>query len=465
MRTAIASLVLVPFGLAGFGAANVVTFDARAAALEQSWSAAQAAGVPAQLLTPARADLQALRDRHVVFLPFSIFSGALLFDPFGGPEDRAARSEAEVLPAARQRAEEDLARLKEAGGPNYPSYRQRAAALASARTLVDYVKLARAWEAEAARLDAVRDALSKAAGGLSDGLPKDVVDGVNRLQAVMSAAAQSQLSADPGAQALAHAQEYLKQPYPGLLEQHDAVAGEVQSAADTVQRRVDLRVQDDQLVGRLPDLLSQAARLDVAAGTRSQATKARDDLLSARASGDDSRIEAATGALKQAVDQLSAAVTAAQKAANAAALASGTGCVTGEPVQLIVIHLATQKLVAYDHGCPFLTSLVTTGRAGLRTDQGTFTIHAKYASYLMHSPWQPSTNPLWYPDTVVHDAMLIVPADGTFIHSAEWEPESAYGPGSEDGPYHSHGCVHVPNGPLATLYGWANVGATVIVMS
>jgi lipoprotein-anchoring transpeptidase ErfK/SrfK len=65
---------------------------------------------------------------------------------------------------------------------------------------------------------------------------------------------------------------------------------------------------------------------------------------------------------------------------------------------------------------------------------------------------------------VVHDAMLIVPADGTFIHSAEWEPDSAYGPGSQDGPYHSHGCIHVQNGPLATLYNWANVGATVIVM-
>jgi len=56
-----------------------------------------------------------------------------------------------------------------------------------------------------------------------------------------------------------------------------------------------------------------------------------------------------------------------------------------------------------------------------------------------------------------------VPADGTFIHSAEWEPNSAYGPGSQNGPYASHGCVHVMNGPLATLYSWAQIGATVII--
>jgi len=187
-------------------------------------------------------------------------------------------------------------------------------------------------------------------------------------------------------------------------------------------------------------------------------------VLAAQAAGDDSRIDTATTALKQAIDQLSAAVTTAQKAANATALASGVGCLVEEPAQFIVVHLATQKLVAYNNGCPFLTTLVTTGRAGLRTDRGTFTIHAKYASYLMHSPWQPETNPLWYPDTVVHNAMLFNPADGSYIHSAEWEPESAFGPGSEDGPYHSHGCVHMMNGPLATLYNWTKIGATVLVM-
>lgn len=465
MRTVIAVLVLGPLTLAGFGVGNSVAFNSRAVALEQRLAAAQSAGVPAAQLTPARTSLTALRERHMLFLPFSVFSGALLFDPFGDAERLADRSESEALPAARDRARDDLAHLKEVGGPNYGAYQQHADALSAARTLADYVKLARAWEGEATQLTAIRDQLAQASGGLSDtGLPKDVVDGVARLQSVVSAATQAQLSPDPGAQALTHAQEYLNQQYPALLAQHDAIAGEVKSAGDTVQHRVDLRVQGNQLVGRLPDLLSMASKFSVAASYTSRATQAKADVLAAQSAGDDARIETATNALKQAIDQLSSQVTAAQKAANSTALASGSGCLADEPAQVIVVHLATQKLIAYNNGCPILTTLVTTGRAGLRTDRGTFTIHAKYASYLMHSPWQPSTNPLWYPDTVVHDAMLFVPSDGTFIHSAEWEPASAYGPGSEDGPYHSHGCVHVQNGPLATLYNWANVGATVIVM-
>jgi lipoprotein-anchoring transpeptidase ErfK/SrfK len=463
MRAAIAALVLAPLALAGFGVGNGVAFNAKAVALEQRLKAAEAAGVSAQQLAPAHTDLTVLRERHVAFLPFSVFSGALLFDPFSGPEDLVARSEAEALPSARDRATDDLAQLKEAGGPNYSALQQHQAELASAHTLADYVKLARSWESETAHLTAIRDQLAQASGGLSDGLPKDVVDGVARLQGVISTATQAQLSPDPGAQALVHAQSYLKEQYPALLAQHDAIASEVKSAGDAVQHRVDLRVQGNQLVGRLPELLTQAAKFNIASATQAKATQAKSDVLAAQASGDDARVDAATTALKQAIDQLSAAVTTAQKAANSAALAAGTGCVVGEPAQFIVIHLATQKLVAYDNGCPWLTTLVTTGRAGLRTDRGTFTIHAKFASYLMHSPWQPSTNPLWYPDTTVHDAMQFNPADGSYIHSAEWEPESAYGPGSEDGPYHSHGCVHVMNGPLASLYNWTKVGATVLV--
>jgi lipoprotein-anchoring transpeptidase ErfK/SrfK len=458
-RIAIAALVLGPLALAGLGVANLTAFNSRASALEGSWSVAEAAGVTPAQMAPARASLQALRDRRVAFLPYAVFSGALLADPFGQPESVAARGQSEALAAARQRAQDDLAHLQEVGGPNFPGHESHASSLAAAHQLADYAKLARAWEAEATQLGQ----LASAAGGLTDGLPKDVVDGVARLQGVMSAATEAQVATDPAAAALAHAQAYLKQQqYPQLVEQHDAIAGEVRSAGDTMQHRVDVRIQANQLVGRLPELLGQAGKYGVSSDLQTRATQAKADVLGAESSGDDARMEATTGALKQAVDRLNGAVTSAQKAAQAAALAAGSGCIEGAAAQLIVIHTATQKLVAYDKGCPFLTTLVTTGRPAVRTDVGTFTIHRKEASHLMHSPWPPG-DPLWYPDTVVHDAMLFVPADGSYIHSAEWEPASAYGPGSQNGAYASHGCVHVQNGPLGTLYNWAQVGATVIV--
>jgi len=455
MRSAVALLVLGPLALAGLSVANVARFNARAAALEQSWSAAQAAGVTGAQLAPARASLSSLEDRRVLFLPYSAFSGALFTDPFSQPEQLAARGQAEALARSRSRAQDDLDRLKQLGARDYDA---RAASVVSAHQLGDYMRVARVLETEAAQLDQ----LSQAGGGLSDGLPRDVVDGVTRLQQVISAASSAQLSADPAATALTHAQDYLKQQTPNLVAQHDAIANEVKSAGDAVQHRVDTRIQANQLVGRLPDLLNQATRYSIGGTYAATATQARTDLLAAEQAGDDARMDATTSALKQAEDRLSSAVTAAQQAAYQAALADYSKCIPNAPAQLIVIHTSTQKLVAYNNGCPFLVTPITTGRAAVRTDTGTFTIHAKFTDYTMISPW-PKSSPLWYPTTVVHNAMQFNPADGSFIHSAEWEPASAYGSGSENGPYASHGCVHVQNGPLSTLFNWANVGATVMV--
>jgi len=79
----------------------------------------------------------------------------------------------------------------------------------------------------------------------------------------------------------------------------------------------------------------------------------------------------------------------------------------------------------------------------------------------MISPW-PMGSPFYYPPTWVSNAMEFI-GNGTFIHSADWQPADSYGPGSEYGPYASHGCVHVLDEPLRQLYDWAAIGATVVV--
>jgi lipoprotein-anchoring transpeptidase ErfK/SrfK len=160
-----------------------------------------------------------------------------------------------------------------------------------------------------------------------------------------------------------------------------------------------------------------------------------------------------------------AGVTCLLAAASAAgaAPAAAAGCAPGAPAKLIVVHLVTQQLVAEDSGCPWLQAPVTTGRPALPTLRGTFQIFYKAPSYTMVSPW-PRGSPFWYPTTVVTWAMEFI-RNGTFIHGASWEPAGAYGPGSEYGPYASHGCVHVPPGPLERLYAWAPLGTTVLVES
>jgi lipoprotein-anchoring transpeptidase ErfK/SrfK len=140
--------------------------------------------------------------------------------------------------------------------------------------------------------------------------------------------------------------------------------------------------------------------------------------------------------------------------------ASGS-CMRGAPAKLIVVHLATQELIAYENGCPFLTTAVTTGRPALATPTGTFRVRRKALAMELVSPW-PKGSPNWYPAVTVHDYLALTDS-GLALHSAEWEPADAWGAGSQNGPYGTHGDVNVQSRPLRHLYEWATVGTTVII--
>jgi lipoprotein-anchoring transpeptidase ErfK/SrfK len=125
-----------------------------------------------------------------------------------------------------------------------------------------------------------------------------------------------------------------------------------------------------------------------------------------------------------------------------------------------VIRLGAQTLTAYLNGKPVLRTPVTTGRPALPTPVGSYHIEAAYSPFTFVSPWPPGS-PYWYPPTPVTWAMPFY--DGDFLHNDPGEPASAFGKGSEYGPYASHGCVHVPPAAMAFLFQWLPIGATVIV--
>ncbi|EQD54235.1 ErfK/YbiS/YcfS/YnhG family protein, partial [mine drainage metagenome] len=131
------------------------------------------------------------------------------------------------------------------------------------------------------------------------------------------------------------------------------------------------------------------------------------------------------------------------------------------PGQVIVVRLAAQSLTAYQSGRPVLQTLVTTGRKGLRTPIGLDTITWRQTPYLFISPW-PQGNPYYYPPSWV-TWVLHFHSGGYFIHNAPWEPNSVYGPGSENTSYASHGCVQVPYTAMQFLWNWTKTGATVVI--
>ena len=131
------------------------------------------------------------------------------------------------------------------------------------------------------------------------------------------------------------------------------------------------------------------------------------------------------------------------------------------PPQLIVVSLNGQHLQAFDHGRLAADALITTGRPELPTDVGRMQVVRKSSPWTMQSPWKKGS-PYWYPDTKVQ-MVLWFTNTGEGLHDAAWEPAFAFGPGSNTGPFASHGCIHTPAEVMGFLFSWAAVGTPVVV--
>jgi lipoprotein-anchoring transpeptidase ErfK/SrfK len=448
-------LLIALLGAVTMATANATSFEIRAHRLDQRLNAEQAAGVPGADLNSVRAEISFDRARWVGPLPYPLVSGAAVSDPFKSTEAASDRVYKAALGASRRRAEAALAALREASGPNAGAdIANRAVQLDLGRRPIDFDILARRWASETAVQNLARDRLAEASGGLRSGLPADVVEASSSLTAIADRAAKAGIVTEDATDVLAASRVYLTKDYPALLVGHASISNALRSAAQTLQDRLDLRARAEGLLQRLSDLFDQADQYGAGPDFKGRIDQVRAGIEAARASKDEARLDAATTDLQKLVDDLEAA-------SNGRLPIAEIPCRSDAPSQLIVIHLATQQLVAYDSGCPFLRTPVTTGRPALPTGRGTFHIFYKAPAYHMISPWPPG-NPFHYEPAWVNNAMEFI-GDGTFIHSASWQPDSTYGPGSQYGPYASHGCVHVLDSPLQQLYDWAKFGTTVVV--
>lgn len=206
-------------------------------------------------------------------------------------------------------------------------------------------------------------------------------------------------------------------------------------------------------VATLRQLTATASGMGIDTGQSAAAVAAYEALTKMPAREVADRPAAVGGMLDRAIEALSTSIKAAKAPAPAP-----------QPTQrgrVVVIDLSDQYLYAYQDGGLYLSTPVTTGRPELPTGQGTFQVIFKRSPYQFISPWPPSS-PYYYSPAWTNWAVEFI-GDGTFLHDAPWQPDGTYGPGSEQGPYASHGCVHVPKAVMPTLYSWLQVGDTVIV--
>lgn len=124
--------------------------------------------------------------------------------------------------------------------------------------------------------------------------------------------------------------------------------------------------------------------------------------------------------------------------------------------KLILIDVGKQRMYAYENGISIFNQAVpiTTGAVGFDTVKGKFAIYSKYSPFRMRSPF-----PGIEYDNMVDFVMFFYQGYG--IHDASWR--SVYG--TLDYPsIGSHGCVNTPYAYIQQLYGWAEIGTTVLVI-
>ncbi len=204
------------------------------------------------------------------------------------------------------------------------------------------------------------------------------------------------------------------------------------------QARFDLQTADllKTAPGRLPRYVEQgAARLQ---GAQSLAD-----------------VESATGLLRFRGAQVAAALEA------------------NAPAKAITISLTEQRLRAFERGRLVWWSYVTTGRPGLETSTGSWTVLRKNSPWTMQSPWPKELpdgrpDPRWYPDSKVQQVMWFTDS-GEGMHDAPWR--SVYGPGTNfphgdidpGAPTGTHGCVNLATGRMPWLWNWTPLGTPVVV--
>jgi lipoprotein-anchoring transpeptidase ErfK/SrfK len=118
----------------------------------------------------------------------------------------------------------------------------------------------------------------------------------------------------------------------------------------------------------------------------------------------------------------------------------------------IDITLATQTMVLFEDGKPVDAYIISSGKRGLETPKGSFTIHnkAKRAWSKAYGLWMP----YW---------MAILPSGKVGIHELPEWPN-----GYKEGAAHlgipvSHGCVRLGVGPEERVFNFADIGTPVVV--
>jgi len=443
------SIALVAAGItaAVLGATRSAAFSREAAAIQHRWDLETTEGVPAAQLSPLRAELLASQydSAHWWSPIWWTQTGSALVSDLSGDTDRiwtadmaAARAQAEQASQAWRQLMLQLGQYVPAG--EVTSAKAWPAALRAASSPAALTLLAGAWR------QAVAVARQHA---LTAELTAEVA-AVGGIQALLG-------QADSASQ-VAHADNLDDQQIGSLTSTVRSLIASGGDASQPVRELIAALAVFHQVL---------ALNNNVSAGLRPL------QLLVDQAGAEDTpnspsfltQYGAVHSALYAAREGTQLSAVAQQLTAlQTTVSAELTNDTCGHAVpggRTISISLTLQEAIFYQDGCVIQATPVTTGREFLRTPTGTYHVFFKQSPFTFISPW-PRTSSFWYPPSPVSWVMEFA-AGGYFLHDAPWEPTGVYGPDSEDSPYASHGCIHIPTAVMQWAYQWTPMGASVLI--
>ena len=172
---------LMVLGIAA-GTGNAYAYGQRTRTLEQQWADAEAAGVPRAKIDLLRAQLKHGESQRGGTLPYGATSMALVQNPVADLQRQTQRIYDQANGQSRAQAQKAQAQLKQDHGPTPFDQAKYDHQLQAARKPLDFQRLAKVWTDEDQQLVQIRDQLGAKAGGLSNGLPVDVISGRDQLQ-------------------------------------------------------------------------------------------------------------------------------------------------------------------------------------------------------------------------------------------------------------------------------------------
>ena len=450
VRLAVAGLTLAAIAafatLTAVGASRQSAFTARAGALEHRWAAMMAEGVPESSIAPLQATLQHSQFRSSWWAPVWWGSnGGSLIDRLQTQSDAALATSLETARAKAQAVIDSWGQMAATEAQYLPK---------------DAVAAQQDWAVQlaTASLPSTIDSLAAVWQGNVD-VARQAAD-FNHLNAeVASDGGVSGLLAD-AAKVVSTAQRDNLDP------------GKVPDFTTALRSRLD---HGGDATQQLEDLLAAVQALhalislnnNVGAGVRplmllvdqaaAEGTPSAQSFLTQYATLNQAFRDAST---RDQLNTVNAQLAAVQGTVSAELQANQCGHNVGSG-KVITLNLSLQEMIFYQDGCVVNAAPTTTGRPSLRTPTGTFHVFFKTSPFTMVSPWPPGS-PFWYPTGTVTWVMEF-DSGGYFIHDAYWEPNSAYGPGSENSYSASHGCVHIPTDTMRWAYSWTPVGTPVII--